>query len=117
MKFIERFRPYSLPGAVGTDDEGQRLEERDNVLILRIEAPDALDEHLVHRTHLRERAEERKRGSISSAHFRPLNRVFKASNSTEPGPRLTGPQCKPGMNLFACSPGYYLSLPSSNFED
>lgn len=41
-----------LAGAVGADDKGQRLEEGDDVLIVRVEAPDALDEHLVHRAHL-----------------------------------------------------------------
>jgi len=43
---------YRLAGAVGADDKGQRLEEGDDVLIVRVEAPDALDEHLVHRAHL-----------------------------------------------------------------
>lgn len=42
-------------GAVGADDEGQGLEEGDDELVLRVEAPDALDQHLVHRAHLRRR--------------------------------------------------------------
>jgi len=43
---------YRLAGAVGADDKGERLEEGDDVLVVRVEAPDALDEHLVHRAHL-----------------------------------------------------------------
>lgn len=39
-------------GAVGANDEGEGLEEGDDVLVLRIEAPDPLDQHLVHRAHL-----------------------------------------------------------------
>lgn len=41
-----------LAGAVGADDEGEGLEEGDDVLVVGVEAPDPLDEHLVHRTHL-----------------------------------------------------------------
>ena len=42
---------YGFAGAIGADDEGERLEEGDDVLVLRIEAPDAFDQHLVHRAH------------------------------------------------------------------
>lgn len=43
---------YCLAGAVGADDEGEGPEEGDDVLVVGVEAPDPLDEHLVHRTHL-----------------------------------------------------------------
>ena len=43
---------YGFAGAVGADDEGERLEEGDDVLVLRVEAPDPLHQHLVHRAHL-----------------------------------------------------------------
>lgn len=63
-------RPYGLAGTIGADDERQGLEERDDVLVLRVEAPDPLDEHLVHGTHpplplqnsRRRRARERESG-------------------------------------------------------
>jgi hypothetical protein len=43
---------YGFAGAVRADDEGEGLEEGDDVLVLRVEAPDPLDQHLVHRAHL-----------------------------------------------------------------
>lgn len=43
---------YRFAGAVGADDEGKGFEEGDDVLVLGVEAADALDEHLVHRAHL-----------------------------------------------------------------
>lgn len=43
---------YCFSGAVGADDEGQGLEESDDVLVLGVEAPNPLDEHFVHRAHL-----------------------------------------------------------------
>jgi len=43
---------YGLASTVGADYEGERLEEGDDVLIVRIEAPNPLDQHLVHGAHL-----------------------------------------------------------------
>lgn len=43
---------HGFAGAVGADDEGEGLEEGDDVLVLRVKAPDPLDQHLVHRAHL-----------------------------------------------------------------
>lgn len=43
---------YGLASPVGADDEGERLEEGDDVLVVRIEAPNPLDQHLVHGAHL-----------------------------------------------------------------
>lgn len=47
-----RTHGYRFAGAVGADDEGKGFEEGDDVLVLGVEAADALDEHLVHRAHL-----------------------------------------------------------------
>lgn len=49
---LEALDDGGLAGAVGADDESERLEEGNDVLVLRAEAPDPLDQHLVHRTHL-----------------------------------------------------------------
>lgn len=49
---MESSSTYGLAGTVGADDEGERLEEGDDVLVVRIEAPDPLDQHLVHGAHL-----------------------------------------------------------------
>jgi hypothetical protein len=43
---------YRLASAVGADDEGERPEEGDDVPVVRVEAPDPFDQHLVHRAHL-----------------------------------------------------------------
>lgn len=40
---LEALDDGGLAGPVGADDEGERLEEGDDVLVLRAEAPDALD--------------------------------------------------------------------------
>ena len=47
---------YGLASTVGADYEGERLEEGDDVLIVRIEAPNPLDQHLIHGAHLAPRA-------------------------------------------------------------
>lgn len=43
---------YSFPGTVGADDESQGLQEGDDVLVFRVEAPDTLYQHFVNGTHL-----------------------------------------------------------------
>ena len=45
------FQTHRLPGSVTSDDEGERLGKHDGVVVLRAEASDALDEHLIHGTH------------------------------------------------------------------
>lgn len=40
---LEALDDGGLAGPVGADDEGERLEEGDDVLVLRAEAPDTLD--------------------------------------------------------------------------
>lgn len=43
---------YCFSSAVRTNDESQGLEEGDDVLVLRVETPDALDQHFIDSTHL-----------------------------------------------------------------
>lgn len=43
---------YGLSGTVRADDESQGLEEGDDVLVFRVEAPDAFYQHFVDSTHL-----------------------------------------------------------------
>lgn len=43
---------YGFSGTVGADDESEGLEEGDDVLVFRVEAPDALYQHFVYSTHL-----------------------------------------------------------------
>lgn len=43
---------YSFSGTVGADDESQGLQEGDDVLVFRVEAPDTLYQHFVNGTHL-----------------------------------------------------------------
>ncbi|KAF7807688.1 hypothetical protein G2W53_039849 [Senna tora] len=53
-----------------------RLEEGDDVLVLRVEAPDAFDQHLINRTHLHSVA-------ISRVSFRDFNGIQEALMSAK----------------------------------
>lgn len=47
-----RHELYRFSGTVRPDDQSQGLEEGDDVLVFRVEAPDALYQHFVYSTHL-----------------------------------------------------------------
>lgn len=49
---LEAFDDGRFAGAVGADDEGEGLEEGDDMLVFRIEAADAFDQQFVDRAHL-----------------------------------------------------------------
>lgn len=81
---LEALDDGGLAGAVGADDESERFEEGNDVLVLRAEAPDPLDQHLVHRTHL----------SFSLSLYSPLLFGLSVTRtlSTSPSLALSSPQ-------------------------
>lgn len=73
---LEALDDGGLAGPIWADDEGERLEEGDDVLVLRAEAPDALDKHLVHRTHPCSRSLPSARAALHSSRRRSVSKVL-----------------------------------------